>query len=213
MPVVTNSYQAREEWQFANSRVIWQGFDPAEFPISTYQKGVLSLGRPMRERHHYRGHTLFQAVQQKLPPEFRAVSSPSVEEPSLSYQKGTSAYGAEKYQNYRDDIRKYSIYFNPTLRSPMPRSRGEAMMSGLVSVSANNHDVEMFIKNGWNGFYSNDAGELADYIKYLLKHPQQMREIALRSRKLATDLFNLDAFLGAWRGTLRSLLGSSVCAE
>ena len=45
-------------------------------------------------------------------------------------------------------------YFNPTLHSPMPRSRGEAMLCGLATVNADSHDVNQFIQNGVNGFYA-----------------------------------------------------------
>ena len=56
-------------------------------------------------------------------------------------------YGALWFRSYVDLVREYSVFFNPTLRSPMPRSRGEAMLSGLATVNAKNHDVERFIES------------------------------------------------------------------
>jgi glycosyltransferase involved in cell wall biosynthesis len=80
----------------------------------------------------------------------------------------------------------------------MPRTRGEAMMSGLVSVSLRNHDVDQFIVNGVNGFYADTAEELAEYLRYLTQNPWSRERIGLASRRTALDLFNLDRYLASW---------------
>jgi len=155
MLVVCNSYQAQREWQFRRSRVIWHGFDPTEFPPATYERGILSpLGPAVISRPHYRGYFLHRKVLDGFPEAF-APSMLHVPDPSPLYEG--NHYAIWKYRNYVDEIRRYSVYFNPTVRSPMPRARGEPMMCGLVTVNANNHDVDLFIRNGVNGFYSNDA--------------------------------------------------------
>jgi len=203
--VIVNSYQAQREWGFKKSKVIWQGFDPMEFPVTTYNRGILTLGRVMRERPHYRGYHLFQEVFENFPEEFMPESY-LVPDPSEAYEKNTNAYALAKFRNYVDNIRQYSIYFNPTLRSPMPRARGEAMMCGLATVSANNHDVDLFIKNGVNGFYSNDPYELREYLLYLLRNPDKCRQIGIEGRKTAMDIFNHDRYLKAWEETIAEIL-------
>ena len=84
------------------------------------------------------------------------------------------------------------------------------MMSGLVSVSAKNHDVDRFIENERNGFYSDDPQQLADYLRFLLTHPRELQQIGLASRKLSTDLFNHDRYLKSWRRTFNQVLGSAA---
>src|SRR6185436_12930043 len=119
--------------------------------------GILSpLGELVTSRPHYRGYFLYQKVFAQFPLEF-APSTLRVPDPSPLY--GGNQFAKAKFRNYTDEIRRFSVYFNPTLRSPMPRARGEPMMCGVVTVSARNHDVDMFIKNGVNGFYSEDAEE------------------------------------------------------
>jgi glycosyltransferase involved in cell wall biosynthesis len=206
IPVVCNSYQAQREWDFRQSRVIWHGFDPSEFQQTDYKGGVLSLGRAIRERPHYRGYELFQAVSELLP-EYAKPEHHSVRRPAL-FTAEHEVYAKLKYRAYRDSILQYSVYFNPTLRSPMPRSRGEAMMSGLVTVSAANHDVQLFIKNGWNGFYSDSAEELADYISFLMRNEDARRKIGQRGRATASDVFNHDRYLSAWQTLIAEVLGS-----
>lgn len=199
--VVCNSYQAQAEWGFARSRVIWHGFDPSEFPRSNYTKGILSpLGPLVTSRPHYRGLRLYQEVFNASYPNDYLPSQLAVPEPHLDYQH--NVYAVAKYRNYVDELRNYSIYFNPTLRSPMPRARAEPMMCGVVTVNAKNHDVDLFIKNGVNGFYSNDADELRDQLLFLMRNPKANKEIGARARRTAIDVFNHDRYLSDWSSLL-----------
>lgn len=199
--VVTNSHQAYNEWQFRRSKVIWHGFDPTEFPPGTYEKGILS---PITSRPHYRGHFLYRKVFEGFPNEFRP-SPLYVPDPDLFYTE--AAYAVGKFREYVNTVRRFSVYFNPTLRSPMPRARGEAMMCGLVTVSADNHDVDRFIENGVNGFRSSDAGELREMLLFLMKNPTATRKIGAAGRRTAMDLFNHDRYLNAWNETISEVIG------
>ena len=206
--VITNSYQAQSEWQFKNSKVVWHGFDPDEFPLTTYAKGILSpYGQAVISRPHYRGYHIYHDVIKRLPPDSQP-STLSVKIPD-NYTSANH-YAQLKFQNYVNNIRKYSIYFNPTVRSPMPRSRGEAMMCGLVTVSLKNHDVDKFVENGVNGFYADTAKELAEILCYLMEHPEETRNIGLKSRELAIKTFHIDRFLNDWKTIIEKTLGISI---
>jgi glycosyltransferase involved in cell wall biosynthesis len=205
--VVCNSYQAQREWNFKRSKVIWHGFDPCEFPPTIYEKGILSLGEPMQERPHYRGYFLYRDVVERLPAECQPTRL-SVPRPSGRMRRRSNIYARAKFGNYVDILRQYSIYFNPTWRSPMPRSRGEAMMCGLAPVSTDNHDADMFINRGVNGFYSNDPAELSDYLLYLLRNQKECEKIGHAARMTAIDIFNHDRYLTEWQETLKELIGS-----
>jgi glycosyltransferase involved in cell wall biosynthesis len=203
--IVCNSNQAQREWGFHKSRVIWHGFDPSEFLPATYSKGILSpLGPLVKSRPHYRGFYLYQQV---FSPEFPEIFLPetlSVPDPDIDYVE--NVFAIAKYKNYIDQIRQYSVYFNPTLRSPMPRARCEPMMCGVVTVNANNHDVDMFIKNGVNGFYSNDPDELREQLLYLMRNPGATRKMGAEARKTAIDVFNHDRYLADWAALLKSVV-------
>lgn len=206
VPVVCNSYQAEAEWGFADSRTIWHGLDGADFPLTTYQRGIISpLGALVTTRPHYRGYYLYQEVfngyYDKLGPHRLRVPRPH------PVSRGNpAAYAWMKYRNYVDVLRQYSIYFNPTLRSPMPRARTEPMMCGVVPVSASNHDVKHFIQNGVNGFHSNDPNELRDYLFYLMKSPKTCRTMGSEARATALKEFNIDRFVGSWQQLARSTI-------
>ena len=80
------------------------------------------------------------------------------------------------------------------------------MMSGLVTVSAANHDVELFIKNGWNGFYAQTSEEMAEHLLFLMRNKRACREMGVRSRETAADVFNHDRYLHAWQNLLTDLV-------
>jgi len=198
--VICNSHQAQAEWGFNRSKVIWHGFDPTEFPPATYEKGILSpLGPAVSTRPHYRGYDLYKQVFADFPAE-HAPSTLSVPDPSALY--AGNQFAIWKFRNYVDEIRRYAVYFNPTLRSPMPRARGEAMMCGLVTVSADNHDVDRFIRNGVNGFYAREAGELREHLLYLCRNPDAARRMGMEGRRTALKAFHVDRYLEEWRETI-----------
>jgi glycosyltransferase involved in cell wall biosynthesis len=205
LPVVCNSHQAADEWRFRRARVIWHGFDPAEFPPSTYERGILApLGPLVFTRPHYRGYFFYRQVFDGCYDELQPHSL-RVPEPHVGYQG--NAYAWAKYRNYVDELRRYSVYFNPTLRSPMPRARGEAMMCGLVPVSTRNHDADRFIDNGVNGFCSDSAEELREQLRFLRREPDAARRIGRNARRTALKLFNHDRFQADWRALIREVVG------
>jgi glycosyltransferase involved in cell wall biosynthesis len=200
--VICNSHQAQREWGFRRSRVIWHGFDPTEFPPATHERGILSpLGPLVFSRPHYRGYFLYKKVFADFPREF-APSTLSVPDPCPLYHG--NQFARWKYRNYVDEIRRYSVYFNPTQRSPMPRARAEPMMCGVATVSAKNHDVDMFIQNGVNGFYSDDAGELREQLLFLSNNSVAAKSVGTAGRRTAIDLFNVDRYLADWRSLIHA---------
>ena len=196
IPVVVNSWQAQNEWGFRRSRVIWHGFDPAEFPLSESGQGILSLTESaLSQLPLCRGKGLYDQVVQRLGEGDRPKPL-SVKEPADALRDNDYAYA--KLRNFVDAVGTREIYFNPTHRSPMPRSRGEAMMCGLVSVSANNHDVDCFIENGWNGYFSDDPDEITDILKQLLHDHKLCRQMGKRSRETACEKFGISRYLSEW---------------
>ena len=210
IPVVVNSYQAQAEWGFAKAHVIWQGFDPAEFPCrpapSLRPPRILTLpSEAIAERPGYRGADLLAAVTARLAAPLESLRVP---EPNLLLRG--NAYADARFAHYIAALHGFDIYLNPTLRSPMPRSRGEAMLCGLATVNADSHDVDRFIENGRNGFYAGSAEELADMLGFLLADPAHAWRIGLAGRETAIQRFHIDRYLADWRQLIRDTLGSNA---
>ncbi len=210
VPVVCNSLQAAQEWRFRESVTICHGFSPHEYPLGLRHRGILSMSRAaLVNRPFYNGLLVHDSVRDLLGDE-TPISHLQVPDPPSGYNSTTEAtlpdWAVAKFQNYVAALGQYSIYFNPTIRSPMPRTRGEAMMCGLVSVSLRNHDVDQFVVNGVNGFYADTAEELAEYLKFLTRDPSARERMAFASRRTALDLFNLDRYLANWSTLLARIV-------
>lgn len=204
VPIVCNSHQARHEWGFRNAEVIWHGFAPHDYPVGPGDRGVLSMMRGgLTNRPWYNGLLIHDRVQELVgdAAQFEHLRTPDPEGPC--YGPKNQAWATSRYQNYVREVARYSVYFNPTIRSPMPRSRGEAMAAGLVTVSLRNHDVDLFIRNGVNGFYADEPEELAEQIRFLLRDDGARRRMAEASRRTAIDLFNQDRYLAAWSALIQ----------
>lgn len=202
--VVCNSQQALGEWGFHQSRAIWQGFDPQEFPPATYERDVLAL-EPEPVRIHYRGMWEHNQVERRLDPRIR-IETARHRGAALEIEQ-SNAYAVKSYRSYVDRIRQFTVYLNTTLRSPMPRSRGEAMMTGVVPVCLDNHDVDLFIQPGINGFYSKEPEELADFINYVIANKDKARCMGAAARTTALDLFNHDRYLNEWGKLINEVIG------
>jgi glycosyltransferase involved in cell wall biosynthesis len=210
IPVVVNSHQAKHEWGFKHSRVIWQGFDASEFPCRPKPKrdaaSIVTLpSEAFSERPGYRGADLLALVAASVPEPLNRLK---VAEPNLLLSG--NEYADAKFVHYIKALHAFDIYFNPTLRSPMPRSRGEAMLCGLATVNALSHDVDRFIENGVTGFFSESAAELSEQIRFLLANPARAWRIGVAGREAAIRLFHIDRYLDDWRQLIREALGNDA---
>jgi glycosyltransferase involved in cell wall biosynthesis len=205
--VVCNSYQAQQEWQFKKSIVVWQGFSPHEFPPNMRGEGILSMQvDALTNRPHYNGYLVMEKIRKKLDPGI-VISAMNVPDPPETFIPRTNEWAQAKYENYIRELGRYGIYINPTVRSPMPRTRGEAMMAGLVTVSLRNHDVDKLIENGVDGFYADTADEMAEHICYLVDHPDEQQKMRVKSRLKAMDVLNQDRYLAQWQSLIKDIIG------
>jgi hypothetical protein len=193
--VVCNSHQAHAEWGFASSQVIWHGFDPQEFPEGRGDLDVLALDADPH-RPHYRGAWEQIEVEARLNPTIRIENARHFG--GALEVRGTNPYARAHFQAYVERIGRFKAYLNTTLRSPMPRSRGEAMMTGVVPVCLDNHDVSRFIENGVDGFFADEPAALADFLNHLCGNEGEARRMRAAARRKALDLFNHDRYLAAW---------------
>jgi glycosyltransferase involved in cell wall biosynthesis len=205
--VVCNSHQAAFEWGFKRSKVIWHGFDPSEYPPARRAKKILTVAESIKTRPHYRGYYLYEKATRDLECDIVSADMPNsvrVLEPSR-HARSLGEFGEQWFRSYVDLVREYSIFFNPTLRSPMPRSRAEAMLCGLATVSAKSHDVERFVENGVDGFYASEPGELNEQLKFRLEDERRARAIGEAGREKAMRVFHVDRYLAEWQALLDEL--------
>ena len=78
-------------------------------------------------------------------------------------------------------------------------------MCGVVPVSLKNHDVDMFIRSGENGFFADEPEALADFLTFLCRNQTECARIGAAARDTALTVFNHDRFLSTWAGLLHDL--------
>ena len=137
------------------------------------------------------GFNLWQQTSQDLPTKVYG-KSPGFSEPAKSTE-----HLREVYQSSR-------IFYNTSLHSPVPSVLLEAMACGCAIVSTANCMIPEIIKNGKNGFISNDPQELRGFLDLLLKNEDLAKELGASARKTIVEKYNLKRFLNNWNNLLYS---------
>ena len=158
--MICNSHRAQEMWgdMGATTRTIIHGLDPTEWwDLPKEPRSITMLSPAGLDRYYNR--RLLIAVKERL------------KQRGLSHYQITVDWVARDFDDYRDYVGRSLIYFNPTLESPMPRSRTEAMLSGCCVLTLPNHGAEKFIEQGVNGFIVPDnPNHIADLIEELINN-------------------------------------------
>lgn len=195
--MVVNSERALEMWgKIGQSQTcILHGLDPEEwFDLPKEPRVITGLSPAGLDRYYNRN--LLIAVKDKL------------KEKGIPHCWIQVDWLAESFDDYRNFIGRSLIYFNPTLESPMPRSRTEAMLSGCCVLTLPNHGAEKFIQHGVSGIHvPNNPTVIADLIEELINnHYQQCIEIGQRGKEVARQLFHKDRFQAEWLQLIESVL-------
>ena len=185
--LVVNSEFAEKQFKDANFRTkfILHGFDPKEWPQTSYKinapvncSPIVAKGCTASTVSNYYGCNIYEKVAKKI--------------------KINGIFNCSSFNDYKQKLAQYSIYFNPTRYAPNPRGRAEAMLCGLVPISTKYHNESKYIHHGFSGFLSNDPYELADYIEFLIETPDQTKLMGQRAKKDAIKYFHIDRYLNEW---------------
>lgn len=124
--------------------------------------------------------------------------------------------GMISYEELKNEYRNNRAYmYVGTHSAPYTLNFIEAMMTGIPVVAIGSAiadfsgristEVPKFIKNGVDGFISNDAAQLRDYLKNLLEDIDLAKEIGKNGREKAIKLFGKDAIKQQWENLFNSL--------
>lgn len=109
-----------------------------------------------------------------------------------------------------DSYNTCSVYFNSSTLSPIPMSLLEAMSCGCAVVSTATCMIPEIIKNGENGFISNDETELRSYIELLTKDETLRNTIGINARKTIEQNFSEQEFVNNWNTLFRKVYEDST---
>lgn len=99
------------------------------------------------------------------------------------------------------------VFVNTTLISPIPTVVLEAMACSLPVVTLDNCMLPTVIKDGYNGFISNDIEYLVEKIQLLIKDDDLREELGANARKTIEERFGLDQHINKWEQLFLEVYG------
>lgn len=178
------------------SLVINHGIDAETFcdRQETRDNSVLTIANDFINRDYCLNFTLWKNVTEEFQTTVRGDT------------EGLST-AAKSTEELVDEYNKHSIYLNTTSDSPIPMSLLEAMSCGCAVVSSATCMIPEVIKNGVNGFVSNDAEELKEYIRTLMKDQGLARELGQKARETVMNMFSEKLFIDRWNQVFQDVKG------
>jgi len=101
---------------------------------------------------------------------------------------------------------QYRYYLNTSQLSPVPLSVLEAMAIGLPIVTTAKQELPKIIRNGYNGYISNDPEELIKACQKLVAEPELAKELGANARKTIEEKFSLQNFVENWNNVFYNTL-------
>ena len=102
-----------------------------------------------------------------------------------------------EHEELKEIYRKSRVYLN-TVDAPLTMSMLEAMATGAPALSFDYGDASYIIKNGVNGFVSNDIGFLREKLEMLLNDPGLAKSMGEAARETIKKLFPPKSFQDKW---------------
>jgi glycosyltransferase involved in cell wall biosynthesis len=194
------SNYSKNQWQISyNSTVIHHGIDSDTFkPLDIEkEKTVLTVANDFINRDYCLNYSGWKRVTSDFKTRL------------IGDTKGLSE-SAKSVKDLAEAYNRSMIYFNSSILSPIPTSLLEAMSCGCAIVSTATCMIPEIIKNGENGFISNDEEELKSYINELLNNDELRQKIGNNARTTILEQFSEQIFLEKWNKVFDATYEASI---
>ena len=197
--MVVNSYEAEKMWGFGHT--IIHGMDKDEWWDLKKEPRIVTVLSPAGMGNRYYGRLLLRDTRQVLAEKYGI----------KTVWIGEDGHFFKSWNEYRNFLGRSLVYFNPTLGSPMPRSRTEAMLSGCCIVTTENQDADRFIQDGVNGFLvKNNPEHCAKVLAERIFDYKGSVEVGQKGKETAVKLFNWVRFRYDWVKFIREVLNIKI---
>jgi len=188
---ITNHSKAEWKCEEDEYRVINHSVDSELFkPKGKKENRILSVVNDFINRGNILGFKLWQSLVKDLP-HLHVGDTAGLSRAANSVEELISFYQSSK------------IFVNTSLYSPLPKSLIEAMSCGCAIVTTDNSEMTHIIKNGENGFISNDPKKLRGYLELLLSDDKLAETMGNAARQTIIEQFSEEVFVNNWNKTFR----------
>jgi hypothetical protein len=193
MNVFLSEYSA-DAWGWGEDAIIIPpGIDTEAFTPEwalPRQGVILSVVNDWINRDWACGFRLWQKVTHGLPV-FVLGDTPGLSKPAKDHAELLGVY------------RQCQVFLNTSLHSTCPFTLLEAMACGCAVVSTATTMIPQVVKDGVNGYVSNDPEVLAARCKELLADPEKCRRLGEAARKTIEDKYSFRRMAHDWDVVLR----------
>jgi glycosyltransferase involved in cell wall biosynthesis len=177
---------------------IVHGFDPSQFlKIKMNVKSeILTVANSFKQRSQIMGYDLWRAVANHHRCNLIGHGNDGIKE---------SLGKAKNFKNLVEAYNSYQVFFNPTVESAMPRSRGEALMCGAATVSTSGFDIKNYFTDKKNIMFADTSSEMISSITRLLENPSLSEDMGELARETALKHFHISDYINKWNQLFDSL--------
>lgn len=187
------------------------GYDPEDKTVRILHHGIdIDLFQPVKNGHND-GKILSVCndwINRDLPCNFQGFQritkdlpiNPVGNTPGFSEAAKDTADLVSKYQ-------KASVFINTSNISPIPTALLEAMACGCPVVTTATCMIPEIVKDGYNGWISNDEAYLRDRTIWCLNNPDKAIELGLKARDTILKDFSLKKHLESWIAIYKEVYG------
>jgi glycosyltransferase involved in cell wall biosynthesis len=185
--VFISEYSAGKWNMNCDNRVIHHSVDTELFKIHDTEKNgkVLSVVNDFVNRDYCCNYSGWKRITEGLPVKLVG-NTPGLSKPAKDIHELASEY------------QEASVFLNTSTVSPVPTSLLEAMSCGCAVVSTATCMIPEIIKNGVNGYISNNEQDLRGYTKELLEDPSLAAKMGQAARETILEKFSEDKFINNW---------------
>ncbi len=187
--VVMDRYKSK--WPRKKHFYIPHGFDPSEFKdLGMSRNGrVLSAAALFKQRQRVMGYEEWRWVADHLKVcDLLGHGNDDIKE----------AIGSFPLDDLVKKYNQYSVFFNTTTRSAMPRVRGEALMCGTPLVTTKNFGIENYLEDKKHCLYADSKSEMLECLKKVLSSNSLQQDLGAAGREVAIKSFNIKEYKSRW---------------
>lgn len=176
----------RNSWGSTDGIVIRHGIDTELFSGYTGESSAgISVVNQFPYRDVFCGWSLWKSITQKIKVDLVG------ENPGLSNSISDPVELVNTLKSHR-------YFLNTSQLSPIPLSVMEAMSVGMPIISTAKQEIPTIVRNGTDGFLSDDPDELIRYAKLLIEDAELAKSMGSNARKNIIENFSIHSFVDKW---------------